>query len=68
MIGLYRKARAIPGVKKVLIASGLRYDLAVETPEYVEKVVNYTQIHENPVVFEEFSGFNVKVDTANITE
>lgn len=40
----------------------------VETPEYVEKVVNYTQIHENPVVFEEFSGFNVKVDTANITE
>jgi uncharacterized radical SAM protein YgiQ len=41
LIGLYRKARAIPGVKKVLIASGLRYDLAVETPEYVEELVKH---------------------------
>jgi radical SAM superfamily enzyme YgiQ (UPF0313 family) len=32
---LYRKARELPGVKKVLIASGVRYDLAVESPEYV---------------------------------
>lgn len=39
LIGLYRKARKIPGVKKVLIASGVRYDLAVETPEYVEELV-----------------------------
>jgi uncharacterized radical SAM protein YgiQ len=39
LIGLYRKAREIPGVKKVLIASGVRYDLAVETPEYVEELV-----------------------------
>ena len=30
------RARSVEGVKKVLIASGLRYDLAVETPEYVE--------------------------------
>ena len=29
---LYRKTRELPGVKKVLIASGLRYDLAVEDP------------------------------------
>ena len=41
LISLYRKARAIPGVKKVLIASGLRYDLAVETPEYVEELVKH---------------------------
>ena len=39
LISLYRKAREVPGVKKVLIASGLRYDLAVETPEYVEELV-----------------------------
>ena len=28
---LYRKARALPGVKKMLIGSGLRYDLAVRS-------------------------------------
>ena len=38
---LYRKARAIPGVKKVAIASGLRYDLAVEDPEYVKELVTH---------------------------
>jgi uncharacterized radical SAM protein YgiQ len=39
LISLYRNARNIEGVKKVLIASGLRYDLAVETPAYVEELV-----------------------------
>ena len=39
LISLYRKARSLDGVKKVLIASGLRYDLAVETPEYVKELV-----------------------------
>ena len=38
---LYRKARAIPGIKKVAIASGLRYDLAVEDPEYVKELVTH---------------------------
>ncbi|ALO46686.1 YgiQ family radical SAM protein [Pseudohongiella spirulinae] len=38
---LYRKARAIPGVKRVAIASGLRYDLAVKDPEYVEELVTH---------------------------
>nr|MDT0253802.1 YgiQ family radical SAM protein [Endozoicomonas sp.] len=38
---LYRKARAIPGIKKISIASGLRYDLAVEDPEYVEELVTH---------------------------
>ncbi len=41
LIELYRKARDIPGVKKVLIASGLRYDLAVESPEYVRELVTH---------------------------
>ena len=38
---LYRKARSIKGVKKILIASGLRYDLAVQDPEYVRELVTH---------------------------
>lgn len=38
---LYRKARAIDGVHTVSIASGLRYDLAVEDPEYVRELVTH---------------------------
>ena len=38
---LYRAARAVPGVKRVLIASGLRYDLAVQDEEYVEELVTH---------------------------
>ena len=41
LTALYRKARKLPGVKKVLIASGLRYDLAVEDPEYVKELVTH---------------------------
>jgi len=41
LVRLYRKARALPGVKKVLIASGLRYDIAVQTPEYVRELVTH---------------------------
>jgi radical SAM superfamily enzyme YgiQ (UPF0313 family) len=40
-VNLYRKARALPGIKKILIASGLRYDLAVQTPEYVKELVTH---------------------------
>ncbi len=41
LISVYRKARAIPGIKKVLISSGLRYDLAVRSPEYVKELVTH---------------------------
>nr|MBO2514192.1 YgiQ family radical SAM protein [Gammaproteobacteria bacterium] len=41
LIRLYRRARALPGIKKVLIASGVRYDLAVESPEYVKELVQH---------------------------
>ncbi len=41
LISLYRRSRNLPGIKKVLIASGLRYDLAVESPEYVEELVTH---------------------------
>ena len=41
LISLYRKARAIPGVKRVTVGSGLRYDLAVRSPEYVKELVTH---------------------------
>ncbi len=41
LISLYRNARKIPGIKKVLISSGLRYDLAVRSPEYVKELVSH---------------------------
>jgi uncharacterized radical SAM protein YgiQ len=41
LINLYRRARALKGVKKVLIASGVRYDLAIESPEYVKELATH---------------------------
>ena len=41
LIQLYRKARSIRGIKKILIGSGLRYDLAVKSPEYVKELVQH---------------------------
>jgi len=41
LIRLYRRARALKGVKKILIGSGLRYDLALQSPEYVKELVTH---------------------------
>ena len=41
LISLYRKAREVKGVKKVMVASGVRYDLAVESPAYVKELVTH---------------------------
>lgn len=41
LIELYQKARAVDGVKKIHIASGLRYDLAVKSPAYVKELVTH---------------------------
>ena len=41
LIHLYRRAREVPGVKKVLIASGVRYDLAIESPAYVKELAQH---------------------------
>ena len=41
LIHMYRRARALKGVKKILIGSGLRYDLAVQSPEYVKELVQH---------------------------
>ncbi|UJF17675.1 YgiQ family radical SAM protein [Vibrio sp. SS-MA-C1-2] len=40
-IDLYRKARNVEGVKNIMIASGVRYDLAIESPEYVKELVTH---------------------------
>jgi uncharacterized radical SAM protein YgiQ len=41
LISLYRKARQVPGVKKVLVASGVRYDLAAQSPAYVKELATH---------------------------
>jgi uncharacterized radical SAM protein YgiQ len=41
LIQMYRRARALKGVKKILISSGLRYDLAVKSPEYIRELVTH---------------------------
>jgi uncharacterized radical SAM protein YgiQ len=41
LVALYRKARAVPGVKRVLIASGVRYDLAVRSPEWIKELAQH---------------------------
>ena len=41
LIKIYRRGRAIRGIKKILIGSGLRYDLAVQSPEYVKELVTH---------------------------
>ena len=41
LIALYQHARKMPGVKRITIGSGVRYDLAVESPEYVKELVTH---------------------------
>jgi uncharacterized radical SAM protein YgiQ len=41
LIKIYRRGRALKGIKKILIGSGLRYDLAIQSPEYVKELVQH---------------------------
>ncbi|PZA11615.1 YgiQ family radical SAM protein [Rhodopseudomonas palustris] len=41
LIRLYRKVREVKGVKKVMVASGVRYDLAVKSPAYIKELVSH---------------------------
>jgi len=41
LVQLYRRARELPGIKKILIASGVRYDLAIESPQYVKELAQH---------------------------
>ncbi|MDD3263346.1 MAG: YgiQ family radical SAM protein [Candidatus Nanoarchaeia archaeon] len=38
IIELLRKARNIKGIKKIFVRSGIRYDLAIESEEYIEEI------------------------------
>jgi uncharacterized radical SAM protein YgiQ len=41
LIRMYRRGRALKGIKKILIGSGLRYDLAVQSPQYIKELVTH---------------------------
>ncbi len=41
LIKLYQRARSLKGIKKILIASGVRYDLAIESPDYVRELATH---------------------------
>ena len=41
LVKIYRRGRALKGIKKILIGSGLRYDLAIQSPEYVKELVQH---------------------------
>jgi uncharacterized radical SAM protein YgiQ len=41
LIKLYRRARELKGIKRISIASGVRYDLAVESPEYIKELASH---------------------------
>ncbi|HVU05024.1 MAG TPA: YgiQ family radical SAM protein [Polyangiaceae bacterium] len=38
LVALMKKARALPGVRKVFVASGIRMDLARKSPEYMNEL------------------------------
>ena len=41
LIRLYRNARTLPGIKRILIGSGVRYDLALRSPAYIRELVSH---------------------------
>ena len=41
LIKLYQRARELPGIKRIHVASGLRYDLAITSPEYIKELVTH---------------------------
>ncbi|MBX3156734.1 MAG: YgiQ family radical SAM protein [Deltaproteobacteria bacterium] len=41
LVALYRKARALPGVRRIFVASGVRYDLAVRSPEWIRELAQH---------------------------
>jgi radical SAM superfamily enzyme YgiQ (UPF0313 family) len=44
LIQLYRRTRTLSDIKRVFVASGLRYDLAVRSPEYIRELVTHIDI------------------------
>jgi len=56
LVSLLRKARAIPGVKKVFVRSGIRYDLAIESEEYIKELSEHHISGTLKIAPEHFSG------------
>jgi uncharacterized radical SAM protein YgiQ len=60
LVDLMRKARQTPGIKKVLVASGIRMDLARRSPEYMRELTQHhvggllkvAPEHTDPLVLE----------------
>ncbi len=56
LIRLLREARNIPGIRKIFVRSGIRYDLAVRSREYVREMVNHHISGTLKIAPEHFSG------------
>ena len=56
LIRLQREARAVPGVKKIFVRSGIRYDLALRSREYVRELVDHHVSGTLKIAPEHFSG------------
>ncbi|HOW27673.1 MAG TPA: YgiQ family radical SAM protein [Elusimicrobiota bacterium] len=41
LLDLYRAVRAVPGIKKVIISSGIRHDLCLAHPDYIRELVRH---------------------------
>jgi uncharacterized radical SAM protein YgiQ len=41
LVNLMKEAREVPGIKKVLVASGIRMDLARRSPEYMQELAKH---------------------------
>jgi uncharacterized radical SAM protein YgiQ len=41
LIRLMRNVRKVPGLKKAFVRSGIRYDLALESPEYIQELAGH---------------------------
>ena len=40
-LALLKAARQVPGVKKIFVRSGIRFDLAVDADDYLDELINY---------------------------
>jgi uncharacterized radical SAM protein YgiQ len=56
LTALLKKARAVPGVKRVFVRSGIRYDLAMSSPEYLEELCRYHVSGQLKIAPEHVSG------------
>lgn len=61
LISLLRKAREIKGVKKIFIRSGIRYDLALNSREYIKEISKHHISGCLKIAPEHFSGKVLKL-------